>query len=460
MSLTRRGFFHRMSGGMCGAALTYLLSQELWPRDGSDEPMISISKPRQPAFSAQGQSVIHLFMNGGPSQMDLFDPKPDARQASRPGLLRQDRRRGRDHQGRRRADAQPVQVRPARPVRHVGLRGDAAPRRQVDDIAFIRSMYTTNLTHEPAVYLIQSGKMGPGRPTLGLVGRLRPGQREPEPAGLRRARRPAGAAGQRRRELAGRLPAADVPGHALPLDRLAGPEPASPTCDRPPKSCRAERDLLAGSTRSTSSSVPRQPTSTPASPATSWPRACSWRRPTPWTSRKESQTTQEMYGIGREPTDSYGRRCLIARRLVERGVRFVQLYINGQIWDNHTALATDLKAACDRTDQPIAALLADLKQRGLARQHAGGLGRRVRPAADRPVAARQGRAQGRPRPQQERLLHLDGRRRRQRRNHLRRHRRTRPGRRREPRERARLARDDPAPARACTTINSSSNRTA
>jgi arylsulfatase A-like enzyme len=72
-----------------------------------------------------------------------------------------------------------------------------------------------------------------------------------------------------------------------------------------------------------------------------------------------------MYGVGREPTSSYGRRCLIARRLVERGVRFVQLYINGQVWDNHTALAAELKAACDRTDRPIAALLRDLKQRGL-----------------------------------------------------------------------------------------------
>src|SRR5262249_25785627 len=80
---------------------------------------------------------------------------------------------------------------------------------------------------------------------------------------------------------------------------------------------------------------------------------------------KESAATREQYGIGREPTDSYGRRCLIARRLVERGVRFVQLYINGQIWDTHTALATDLKAACARTDQPVAALLRDLKQRGL-----------------------------------------------------------------------------------------------
>ncbi|MGH7138823.1 MAG: DUF1501 domain-containing protein [Pirellulales bacterium] len=80
---------------------------------------------------------------------------------------------------------------------------------------------------------------------------------------------------------------------------------------------------------------------------------------------RETQATRDLYGVGREPTDSYGRRCLIARRLVERGVRFVQLYINGQIWDNHTGLATELKAACDRTDQPIAALLGDLRQRGL-----------------------------------------------------------------------------------------------
>jgi hypothetical protein len=80
---------------------------------------------------------------------------------------------------------------------------------------------------------------------------------------------------------------------------------------------------------------------------------------------KEPRAVQEMYGIGREPTDSYGRRCLIARRLVERGVRFVQLYINQQIWDTHTAMSTSLKAACDRTDRPVAALLRDLKQRGL-----------------------------------------------------------------------------------------------
>ena len=73
---------------------------------------------------------------------------------------------------------------------------------------------------------------------------------------------------------------------------------------------------------------------------------------------QETAATHEMYGIGHEPTDSYGRRCLIARRLVERGVRFVQLFINQQIWDNHTELADGMKEACERTDLPIAALLA------------------------------------------------------------------------------------------------------
>ena len=80
---------------------------------------------------------------------------------------------------------------------------------------------------------------------------------------------------------------------------------------------------------------------------------------------RERKETLQMYGIGEKVTDSYGRRCLIARRLVERGVRFVQLFINRQIWDTHTNIGTTLPSACHRTDKPIAGLLADLKQRGL-----------------------------------------------------------------------------------------------
>jgi len=80
---------------------------------------------------------------------------------------------------------------------------------------------------------------------------------------------------------------------------------------------------------------------------------------------QESEQTKEMYGLNQEITASYGRRCLMARRLIERGVRFVQIYIEGQIWDAHSDLEKSLRYSCGKTDKPAAALLKDLKQRGL-----------------------------------------------------------------------------------------------
>ncbi|MCA9206159.1 MAG: DUF1501 domain-containing protein, partial [Planctomycetales bacterium] len=80
---------------------------------------------------------------------------------------------------------------------------------------------------------------------------------------------------------------------------------------------------------------------------------------------KESAATQRMYGLDQNETREYGTRCLIARRLVERGVRFVQLFLGGQPWDNHSDIRGGLSAVCRRTDQPAAALVQDLKQRGL-----------------------------------------------------------------------------------------------
>jgi hypothetical protein len=80
---------------------------------------------------------------------------------------------------------------------------------------------------------------------------------------------------------------------------------------------------------------------------------------------KETKATQELYGLDQKETREYGTRCLIARRLVERGVRFVQLFLAGQPWDNHSNLRTSLPAICKRTDKPSAALVTDLKQRGM-----------------------------------------------------------------------------------------------
>ena len=80
---------------------------------------------------------------------------------------------------------------------------------------------------------------------------------------------------------------------------------------------------------------------------------------------QETEATHKLYGIDEEATREYGTRCLIARRLVERGVRFVQLFHAGQPWDNHNSLNTALPSACKKTDKPSAGLVKDLKQRGM-----------------------------------------------------------------------------------------------
>jgi hypothetical protein len=243
---------------------------------------------------------------------------------------------------------------------------DALPHlaRHVDDIALIRSMFTTNLTHEPAVYLIQSGKMAPGRPTLGawvVYGLGSENQDLPAYVVL---------------DDPGGLPVNGVEnwqsGFLPPLFqgtrfRSTGSPVLNlrPDVERPVGVVEAERDLLRRLDQIHRRERPGQPNLDARIASYELAARMQLAATDALDLSRESAATLQMYGVGREPTDSYGRRCLIARRLVERGVRFVQLYINGQIWDNHTSLAADLRAACRKTDQPIAALLRDLKQRGL-----------------------------------------------------------------------------------------------
>jgi hypothetical protein len=369
MVLTRRGFFESVSGGIYGAALAYLLGRDLSggaglraaEGEGDRAPDL---RPRPPHFEPKARAVIHLFMQGGPSQMDLFDPKP---------VL--DRFHGRPYFDRIAGEVENPQsagalMRSPFPFARHGRSGmwvsAVLPHlaRHVDDIALIRSMYTTNLTHEPAVYLIQSGRMAPGRPTLGawvVYGLGSENQDLPayvvldDPLGL-----PVNGVDNWQ---AGFLP----PVYQGTRFRSTGSPVLNlrPEVDRPAGVVRAERDLLARLDQMHRRGRPGQPNLGARIASYELAGRMQLAATGALDLSREGPATLAMYGVGREPTDSYGRRCLIARRLVERGVRFVQLYINGQIWDNHTSLATDLAAACARTDQPVAALLHDLKQRGL-----------------------------------------------------------------------------------------------
>ena len=263
-------------------------------------------------------------------------------------------------------------------------------------------------------------------PEHGRVGQLRPGQPERQPARVRRPARLARLRPQRPGQLERRLPARQPPGDDDPRRRR---RTRSTTCSRPrtayitPRE-RARRPGTAADSSTASTSDPRRATrgSTPASHPTSWPPACSSAPRRCSTSPARPTATQQLYGLDEPITEDFGRNCLIARRLLERGVRFVQVWSgadNGfprRNWDSHEDLARDHGDMGTSMDQPAAALIKDLKAPRPARRHDRHLDDRVRPDAVQP--GEQG-----PRPQPVHLHHLARRRRHQGRRHLRRERR-------------------------------------
>lgn len=361
--LDRRALLTSVSGGIFGAALSHVLARDGVAAELAPPTPMDL-KPRAPHFEPKAKSVIHLFMNGGPSQMDLFDPKPTL-----------DRLHGQTYFDKIAGEVESPQSAgalmksPFQFAQH-GECGawvsDAMPHvaKQVDDLAFIRSMYTTNLTHEPALYLIHTGKMGPGRPSLGswvVYGLGSECQDLPayvvldDPLGMPIN----GVENWDAGFLSPLFQGTRFRSTGSPVLNLR------PDVERPEGVVKAERSLLNKLDELHRRARPGQPILEARMASYELAARMQLAASDALDLSKESQETLDRYGIGREPTDSYGRRCLMARRLVERGVRFVQLFINAQIWDNHTGLATDMKAACDRTDQPIAALLHDLKQHGL-----------------------------------------------------------------------------------------------
>ena len=173
--VTRRQWFHHAGRGLHAAALTWLLGNDLFPASSAqaDDTVDHLKhrvhdlKPRKPLGEPAAKSVIHLFMNGGPSQMDLFDPKPEL-----------NKRHGQSYFEKIAGEVENPTAAgalmrcPFKFAQH-GNSGtwvsSAMPHMatRVDDITVIRSMYTFNLTHEPALFIIQSGRMNPGLPTLG-----------------------------------------------------------------------------------------------------------------------------------------------------------------------------------------------------------------------------------------------------------------------------------------------------
>jgi hypothetical protein len=365
--ISRRAFFDRVGDGLYGTALATLLSRDLYgATDGLPEGHRRIYdlKPRPPHFEPKAKSVIHLFMNGGPSQMDLFDPKPAL-----------EKHHGESYFDKVAADlTTPEQsgglMKSPFKFAQYGKSGawvsEAMPHltEVIDDLAFIRSMQTAHPNHEPALFMIQSGRIIPGRPSMGswvVYGLGSQNQSLPayvvldDPLGL-----PVNGTWNWQ---AGFLP----PVYQGTRIRSAGSPilNLTPETADPPEVVQAGRDLLSRLDQIHKKNHANQLQLDARIASYELAARLQMSASDALDVQKESKETLEMYGVGQEPTDSYARRCVMARRLIERGVRFVQLYINGQIWDNHTYLSRDLKAASARTDKPTAALIKDLKQRGL-----------------------------------------------------------------------------------------------
>lgn len=353
--------------GIGAVALATLLHQEQLlavPKNVPKNPPTFDLVEKPSSFPSQAKAMISLFQHGGPSHMDLTDPKPELTKY---------------HDTEYKDDVQFSFVNratkklfgtPWKFAKH-GECGtelsELLPHTAeiVDDICLIRSMHTGANGHEVSIRYFHSGIPGVlGRPTLGswLVYGL----------------------GTESQNLPAYMVLTDPGGHPVdsvnnwsngfmpPLFQgtvLRPKEPRILNLDAPPHlrgSLQQQNlDLLETLNRRHLEQHPGE--------ADLEARIASYELAANMQSAarealditQETQATQELYGLNDDATREYGTRCLIARRLVERGVRFVQLFHSGQPWDNHSNIQTALPGICKKTDQPSAALVKDLKQRGL-----------------------------------------------------------------------------------------------
>jgi hypothetical protein len=360
--ISRRDLLWKAGGGIGGLALSNILS------GASVSPLA----PKPGHFPAKAKSIISIFCYGGVSHMDTFDPKP---------MLK--KRAGETIPGKTIIPSQgtPGGLMPALwDFKKYGQCGmdvsDLFPNvaKHVDDIAFIRSMQTISNDHAPALYQMNTGSIQTGYPSMGSWVTYGMGtENQSLPAFVVFTDPRGGPIGGAPNWGNGFMPAAY---QATPF-RPTG----DPIVDlKPPQGMTPERqrkwlDYMGKLNEEHWKKNPHD--SELAARIESYELA--FRMQTSAVDavdvNKESEATKKMYGLDENTTEYFGRQCLMARRLVERGVRMVQIYSGGgnfgESWDAHWDLKENHGQHCQETDKPIAGLLADLKSRGLLEQTLG-----------------------------------------------------------------------------------------
>jgi len=364
---TRRQFLARNSMGIGGLALAWILQREkllATPKEIPRGQRRFDLKPKQPHFEPRAKAMISLFMHGGPSHMDLTDPKPELQRCN-----------GMDYGGSvqysfaneasRKLLGSPWEFK-----KHGQCGMDFSEllpqtAKIADELCMIRSMHTGHNGHEVSIRYINAGIPGiTGRPSLGAWLTYGLGSENDELPAYMVLKDPGGSPVDGNHNWSnGWLPS------LYQGTVLRAKEPRIFNLDAPDYLRGKPQENYLNFLGAINSSLINQHPQDEAleSRIASFELAARMQ-----TSAKEvldvsdeSEATKKLYGIDQDETKEYGTRCLIARRLVERGVRFVQLFLNGQPWDNHENIHNALPSICRRTDQPTAALVTDLKQRGL-----------------------------------------------------------------------------------------------
>lgn len=364
--LTRRHFLER-GYGLGGIALATLLKEQGLLANpaasgGGTKHFDNLPKPPHHSFG-KARAMISMFMQGGPSHIDLFDPKPE--------LVKLD---GKDFPGEVKYDdaagASREVMGPQWKFSKHGESGmdfsELVPGMAsiADDMCMIRSMHTGVNNHGQSINALHNGSILTGRPTLGSWLTYGLGSENQDLPAYVALTDPRG------------LPVLGVDNFtngwlpSLYQGTVIRPkEPRILNLD-PPTSLKGDAqrrylDFVNGLNREHAEARPGETELEARIQSFELAARMQVAAKEALDISQESEATRKMYGIDKKETEDFGTRCLIARRLVERGVRFVSVFTGNQTWDNHTSILTSLPAACRYVDKPAAALVTDLKQRGL-----------------------------------------------------------------------------------------------
>jgi hypothetical protein len=367
---SRRDFLRRTGNGFGLVALAGLLGQEGLLEAAEDDRSIQPLAPRKPHFPAKAKSVIWLFMNGGPSQVDTWDYKPALTKQDGKELKGFDKNTGffTDQVG-------PLLKSPFQWKQH-GQSGtwvsEIFPEtaKHVDDIAFIHSCHTETNNHSPALFEINTGMSRMGFPCVGAwvtYGLGTENQNLPAFVTMYDTLGRGLPKGHAQNWGAGFLPGV-YQGTALnaqgqPIDNLI----RAPHMND--KEQRRQLDLLRKLNEQHQKVNEADSALTARTQSFELAYRMQMAAPEALDLGKESEATKKLYGIDNPKCAHFAKQVLMARRLVERGVRFVQIYSGGmeneRSWDGHVDIEGNHRQFAGETDIPVAALLADLKQRGL-----------------------------------------------------------------------------------------------